>query len=584
MRSTRRAVRAGTRSSEARSPGVPRDAADGPMDQMTPVTGERAEVSESVNRFQEEITGYVRSPERRAAHRRVHRRHPAAGRPGEVVARCGPVAGGRAHPALVVRPPGGRADPRRGVVPGGARGGHRRVGGPAADPPLPAVRLPARRRRPRVAAAARSGVVPRPGRSGLPDAGGCTADRCRQPADRLRPRPDRDLVRRACAVRVPSVAARRRRVAHCHHAAAAAGAHHAPGHRCRRARPRGGGGLGNAADVRPPQWPADTNRHRCRADQQRPPGGRTGAGRGRRPRLRSLLRHPGGRQPGVRQGPRHRSASRGPDVPRVPIHPAEERRRRAAVLLAASHGRARRAGGADGARRRRAHSPTAGRRHGGTRLHPADLRPHRGEVPGPGPRRGRRRTGTAGDLGTGGHPAPAPHRPPRPAPGQHPPRPRGLSLAHRLRVQRGRRQSGTPRRRCRPAPRRAGAPGRRRPRCRHRDRHARTGGSRRLAAPLAAQHVQRRHEGRPEEAEGPGRAGSRSRIHPVWGARARARGSGPDQPQDDLHHPHAGRRHLLPHTATRRRAGHGRPHPRGRLGLVAGHRGARPCSPTWAPR
>ena len=93
------------------------------------------------------------------------------------------------------------------------------------------------------------------------------------------------------------------------HAAAAAGAHHAPGHRCRRARPRGGGGLRNAADVRPPQWPADTNRHRCRADQQRPPGGRTEAGRGRRPRLRSLLRHPGGRQPGVRQGPRHRSAA-----------------------------------------------------------------------------------------------------------------------------------------------------------------------------------------------------------------------------------------------------------------------------------
>src|SRR5687768_5777822 len=63
MRSTRRGVRAGTRSSEPRSPGVPRDAADGaPTGQMTAVTRKRAEPPESVNRFQEEITGYVRSP------------------------------------------------------------------------------------------------------------------------------------------------------------------------------------------------------------------------------------------------------------------------------------------------------------------------------------------------------------------------------------------------------------------------------------------------------------------------------------------------------------------------------------------
>jgi hypothetical protein len=63
MGPTRRAAPAGTRSSEPRSPGVSGDAADGaPMDQMTAVTAEPAAVPESENRFQEEITGYVRSP------------------------------------------------------------------------------------------------------------------------------------------------------------------------------------------------------------------------------------------------------------------------------------------------------------------------------------------------------------------------------------------------------------------------------------------------------------------------------------------------------------------------------------------
>ena len=144
------------------------------------------------------------------------------------------------------------------------------------------------------------------------------------------------------------------------------------------------------------------------------------------------------RHEAVRQGARRGRAQRRPAVPLLPPHPAARLRRREAVLH--------RCGAASSTRRSSPWRPrslgvrTPGaarlRHRRAERLRPR-LRGDRGPVARPASSRARSPTTCSAAIWRPRRRAPTtPHRPPRPAPGQHLPRRRRPGLAHRLRLQR----------------------------------------------------------------------------------------------------------------------------------------------------
>ena len=172
---------------------------------------------------------------------------------------------------------------------------------------------------------------------------------------------------------------------------------------------------------------------------------------GRRSRVDAVLRCRRRRHEAVRQGARHRRAQCRPVVPRVSRPPAPQLRRREAVQFAPTQRRARGVRRPDRVRAGGAHAGVARVRDGRPqRLRPG-LRSDRGQVPrSPRPERGvRRRLG--GHLGSRRSTARPPRRPSRPAPGEHLPRRRRSRLAHRFRLQRGRRLRSVARQRRRRA-------------------------------------------------------------------------------------------------------------------------------------
>ena len=170
----------------------------------------------------------------------------------------------------------------------------------------------------------------------------------------------------------------------------------------------------------------------------RHPAAPSGARRRGRAQLHAVLRRDRGRRRAVPQGAGPRRAQRRPHVPRVPLPAPQGRGGQGAVHVAAADGGARGAGGAVRQRLRGAHAAAGGDHQRGGRRLSARLRAHRGRLAGPrGGRRADRRR-AARHLGGGRGAAAAPHRAPRPPPGQRDAGAGRPPVVHRLRVRRDR--------------------------------------------------------------------------------------------------------------------------------------------------